>query len=340
MSLFRMRFSLAACAGFFILNGCQTVREDIVKISGEAQGTTYHITYISGNRTDYREAIDSIFIKIDSSLSTYIPFSIISRINRNDSTVVADEHFTSVFNKAAAVAAATGGIFDVTIAPVINAWGFGFAKKSQVDSLLIDSLLGLVGYQNVKLEGNRVVKARPGLMLDFNAIAPGYTVDLLSSFLEGKGIHRYIIELGGEVRAAGMNDKDKPWTVGIDQPNEADKEGRPLQAIISLRDRALATSGNYRRFYIENGQKRAHIIDPGTGYPAKHNLLSATVLAADCATADAYATAFMVMGVEKAKQFLATHKDLRLDVFFIFDVKGTWETYTTEGLKHLVSEIP
>ncbi len=177
-------------------------------------------------------------------------------------------------------------------------------------------------------------------MLDFNALAQGYTVDVLASFLESKGIINYLVELGGEVKAKGKKDPDEYWKVGIDQPNETATDGRPLKAIIKLKDRALATSGNYRKFYVENGKKYAHIINPFTGYPAKHNLLSATVLADDCMTADAYATAFMVMGLEKAKQFLSEHKELNLEVFFIYDENGIWKTYTSETLKEWIEEIP
>ena len=238
------------------------------------------------------------------------------------------------------VAEKTNGLFDITVAPVINAWGFGFTKKASVDSVMIDSLLDLVGYKMVRLEGKKLVKEKPQSMLDFNAIAPGYTVDILAAYLESKGITNYLVELGGEVKAKGKKNNDNDWTVGIDQPNEISTDGRPLKAIIKLKDKALATSGNYRKFYVEDGQKRAHIIDPHTGYPAKHNLLSATVLAGDCATADAYATAFMVMGLEKAKQFLAAHPELQLEVFFIYDENNVWKTYSSETLKERIEEIP
>jgi thiamine biosynthesis lipoprotein len=319
---------------------CKQETVQSIKIAGNAQGTTYHITYAPGNKAINKEAVDSIFRKIDSSLSTYVPASLISRINKNDTSVVADDHFIDVFNRAANVSATTNGLFDITVAPLINAWGFGFTKKAQVDSAMIDSLLDFVGYNLVRLSGRKLVKEAPQVMLDFNAIAQGYTVDILAAYLESEGITDYLVELGGEVRAKGKKSTDSYWTVGIDQPNEQPTDGRPLTAVIQLKDKALATSGNYRKFYIEDGIKRAHIIDPGTGYPAKHNLLSATVLAPDCATADAYATAFMVMGVEKAKQFLSEHSELQLDVFFIYDERGVWKTYNSEKLKEWIKEIP
>lgn len=324
----------------FVFTNCNEGNNTLIKIAGEAQGTTYHITYLSENNANYKKEIDSIFKKIDTSLSTWIPASIISRMNRNDSTAVIDDHFINVFTRSMKVSKETNGMFDITVAPIINAWGFGFSKKASVDSVMIDSLLDFVGYKLVKLDEKKLVKEKPQVMLDFNAIAPGYTIDVLAAYLESKKISNYIIELGGEVRAKGKKDNDSTWTVGIDQPNEQATDGRPLMAIIKLSDRALATSGNYRKFYIEDGKKRAHIIDPHTGYPAKHHLLSATVLADDCATADAYATAFMVMGVEKAKKFLDQHKELQLQVFFIYDENGSWKTYSSETLKPSIEELP
>jgi thiamine biosynthesis lipoprotein len=176
-------------------------------------------------------------------------------------------------------------------------------------------------------------------MLDFNAIAQGYSVDVLAYFLERKGISNYMVELGGEVIAKGKKNDKEYWKIGIDQPNETTTEDRPLQAIVRLRDKALATSGNYRKFYEENGQKYSHIIHPKTGYPAKHNLLSATVISDECMTADAYATAFMVMGLERSKQFLAENKALKLEVHFIYSENDTWKTFTSESLKEWTEEI-
>ena len=173
-------------------------------------------------------------------------------------------------------------------------------------------------------------------MLDFNAIAQGYTVDVLASFLDSKGISNYMVEVGGELRAKGTKLNDSSWTVGIEQPNESPAEGSPLFAVVNIKDKSLATSGNYKKFYVEEGKKYAHIIDPFTGYPAKHNLLSATVIADDCMTADAYATSFMVMGLEKSKQFLLEHKELGLDVFFIYDENGVLKKYTSKNFEERV----
>lgn len=330
-------FQIASCVIFFF--SCNQ-HDRTIYVRGEAQGTTYNITYLAPEKTNYKNEIDSLFKTVDQSLSTYVPGSIISRINRNDTGVVADKYFIDVFRKAQEISQQTNGAFDVTVAPIVNAWGFGFTKRARIDSATIDSLLRFVGYQKIKLEGGAIVKTNPGMMLDFNAIAQGYTVDLLSSFLESKGINNYLVELGGEVRTKGKKNNGEDWKIGIDQPNETYTEGRPLKAIVSLKNKALATSGNYRKFYVENGRKYAHIIDPHTGYPAKHNLLSATVIANDCMTADAFATAFMVMGLEKAKQFLSKDKQLGLEVFFIYDEQGTWKTYTSETLKERIEELP
>jgi thiamine biosynthesis lipoprotein len=330
--VFSFLFFLIVCAG------CNSKKNDLIKIEGNAQGTTYHISYLGNDDINYKEAIDSLLKAIDRSMSTYLPVSLISRINKNDSTVLVDQYFIDVFNKSMQVSEKTDGLFDVTVGPLVNAWGFGFTKKASVDSNMIDSLRHFVGYKMLALEGNKVVKARPEIVLDFNAIAQGYSVDVLANFLESKGVDNYLIELGGELKARGKKNGED-WKVGIDQPNEKETTERKLEAIISLNNKALATSGNYRKFYEEGGQKFSHIIDPRTGYPAKQNLLSTTVIAADGITADAYATAFMIMGLERSKQFLADNKNLNLEVYFIYNENGNWKTYVSESLKKWVEQL-
>jgi thiamine biosynthesis lipoprotein len=326
-----MSLALLTSIGF---SACKQSTDDLIKISGEAQGTTYHISYYDDNDFNYKASVDSLFKKIDSSLSTYLPASIISRINRNEKDVLLDDHFINVFNKSVEISKLSNGAFDITVAPVINAWGFGFSKKEKVDSTMIDSLLQLVGYEKVKLQSFSLIKEQPGVMLDFNAIAQGYTVDVITNYFESKGMKDFFIELGGEVRAKGVKINNEEWKVGIDKPVEDSTGERTLQAIIKLQNRSLATSGNYRKFYVESGQKFSHIVDPKTGYPAKNNLLSVSVVAYDCMTADAFATAFMVMGLERAKEFLTANAGLNLEVFFIYDDKGEWKTYTSGNLKN------
>jgi FAD:protein FMN transferase len=328
-----MKFIFFFTSFILLILSCNRGINNTITISGAAQGTSYHITYVAGQHSNYRESFDSIFNKIELSLSTYNTHSIISKINRNDTTVKVDEYFSDVFKKSIEVSEKTKGLFDVTVAPIINAYGFGFTKKERITNVLIDSLLRFVGYQKVRLVDNKLVKDIPQVMLDFNAIAQGYTVDVLASFLESKGISNYLVEVGGELRAKGTKLNDSSWTVGIEQPNESLTDDVALFAEINIKDKSLATSGNYKKFYVEEGKKYAHIIDPFTGYPAKNNLLSATVIADDCITADAYATSFMVMGLERSKQFLTDHKDLNLEVFFIYDQNGIWKTFASQNFE-------
>jgi FAD:protein FMN transferase len=334
-----MKSIFLSCVAILLFTSCNRGINNTIKISGLAQGTSYNITYLAGQHSNYREAFDSIFKKIDLSLSTYVPASIISKINRNDTVVMVDDYFSDVFNKSIEVSEKTKGLFDVTVAPIINAYGFGFTKKEKVNKILIDSLIKYIGYKKVRLEGKKLVKEIPQVMLDFNAIAQGYTVDVLASFLESNDIGNYLVEVGGELRAKGKKIDDSCWTVGIEQPNEIPAEGVSLKAKIKINDKSLATSGNYKKFYIEEGKKYTHIINPFTGYPAKNNLLSATVIAENCMTADAYATTFMVMGLEKSKKFLSEHKDLNLEVFFIYDENGAWKTYTSKKFEENVEEV-
>jgi thiamine biosynthesis lipoprotein len=334
-----MKVAIFCSACLCVLLSCKHEIKNTIKISGKAQGTTYHITYLAGSHANYRAAFDSIFRCIDQSLSTYNASSIISKMNSNDTIAVADAFFSAVFEKAMEVSAKTNGLFDVTVAPLVNAYGFGFTQREKVSQALIDSLLPLVGYKKVRLANGKLVKDNPNIMLDFNAIAQGYTVDVLSAFLDEKGISDYLVELGGELKAKGKRLDGSYWSVGIEQPDENATDEVALSATLTVKDRALATSGNYKRFYSEGGKKYSHILDPFTGYPAKNNLLSATVVAENCMTADAYATAFMVMGLEGARQFLEANKDLGLEVLFIYDEQGKWKTWKSEKLHETIEIV-
>jgi FAD:protein FMN transferase len=309
-----------------------------IKTAGFVQGTTYHITYESKAGRDLQPEFDSLLAAFDQSMSIYLPTSVISRINQNDPTVEADEKFITVFNKSAEVWKETGGAFDITVAPLVNAWGFGFTASSATDSVAIDSLLRYVGMEKVTLSGKKIVKADPNVMLDVNAIAQGYSVDLVSEYLENLGIKNYMVEIGGEVRTRGRNDKGNLWRIGIDKPIEGNMiPGSDLQAIFQLNRRSLATSGNYRKFYEKNGVKYSHTINPATGYPAMSNLLSATIVADDCMTADAYATACMVFGLEKSIDFLSRHP--YLEAYLIYsDEKGKFKVYNTPGFEKYRTE--
>ncbi|MDX2248690.1 MAG: FAD:protein FMN transferase [Bacteroidia bacterium] len=326
-----------------LLVACEKKPEGIVlQFSGPAQGTSYSIVCIDPVGRDFQTAIDSIFAVIDQSLSTYQPNSTISRFNREDSLVTDDLHFREMLSQSDKVYQLTGGLFDPTVMPLVRAWGFGPEKVPEMRMANLDSIKKLVGFPQVVFDSEEpslIRKKQPGVQLDFNAIAQGYTVDVLADFLEKEGIYHYMIEIGGEVRAKGKNPEGKLWTLGIEQPLEI--EGiSVMSAIVNLNNRALATSGNYRKFYIKDGVKYAHTIDPFSGYPVNHTLLSASVLAETCATADAYATAFMVMGFERAWKFLEENPELGLEAYFISSSKGEgWEIRMTEGMERVV-EVP
>ncbi|MFO7371263.1 MAG: FAD:protein FMN transferase [Bacteroidales bacterium] len=332
---------LAVVAVFFLVAFLLTrpgKTRNYEEITGFAQGTTYHIIYESAHGEKLQSSIDSFLTGFDCSLSIYNPNSIISRFNRNDPAVVADDAFIEVFNKSKEVFAATKGAFDITVGPVVNALGFGSSDTLRVDSLVIDSLLQYVGMNKVNLAEGKLVKQHPNMQLDVNAIAQGYSVDLVARFLEEWGIRNYMVEIGGEVRAKGKNSKRSVWKIGIDKPQEGNMlPGANLQAIVGLDDKSLATSGNYRKFYEKNGIKYVHTINPKTGYPVVSNLLSATVVAEDCITADAYATAFMVMGLDKSIEFLQAHRFL--DAFLIYaDAQGRFQVYFTPGLEKYIEQ--
>jgi thiamine biosynthesis lipoprotein len=305
---------------------------------GYAEGTTYKVVYQSPQGEHYEKDIEQLLRRFDMSLSTYVPNSLISRINQNDPAVEADDFFRTVFDKSVEIHKASAGVFDITIAPIVNLWGFGFTSETpEHDPAKIDSLLQYVGMEKVRIDGKKVIKTNPGVMLDVNAIAKGYSVDVVADFLHRKACRNYLVEIGGEVVARGVNASGKIWRVGIDRPADHALPGTEFQAIISLNNRALATSGNYRRFFEIDGVKYAHSIDVKTGYPVRHNLLSVTILAADCITADAWATTCMVSGLEKSKELLAQHPEL--DAFLIYsDQQGNYKTHTTGGLRGAITE--
>lgn len=317
-----------------MLSACTPYHPGVyISFTGPTQGTSYTVTYESADSINYQEAVDSLLHRFDMSLSAYQPLSIISQINADVPGVKPDSLFISVFNAAATIWKESEGSFDITVAPVINAWGFGFTEAAEVDSAMIDSLLQYVGMEMVSLEDGFIVKEKKGMMFDVNAIAQGYAVDVLAAFLEEQGVKNYLVEIGGEVRTLGRNSRGQDWRVGIDKPIEGlQLPGVQIEAIIGLSGKALATSGNYRRFYEKDGIKYSHTIDPYTGYPVQHNLLSATVLADDGMTADGFATAFMVMGVEKSISLLERRPDL--DACLIYnDDSGAYKVYYTRGMK-------
>jgi thiamine biosynthesis lipoprotein len=305
------------------------------KITGAAQGTYYSITYYSGSSENLQPAVDSLFSHFDQSVSSYVPGSLLSRLNRNDTSAVADDIFETIFRKGMDVSALTAGAFDITVGPLVNAWGFGFSKREKMDQAMVDSLLPLIGYQKVKLSQGHLIKSDSRMHIDFDAIAQGYTSDWLGQFFDSKGIKNYLIDVGGEVLGKGCKPDGRLWSVAIEMPAKSAEDERKIQAILSLENKAISTSGSYRKYYEENGVRYSHTIDPYTGYPVRHNLLSVSVLAPDCITADAFATAFMVMGLQKSKEFLAKHPEL--EAYFISDdSSGGFTIYYTPGFDRLL----
>lgn len=291
----------------------------LVKLSGPVFGTSFNIQYSESDNTNYIKQIDSLFATVNQSMSTYIPNSDISRLNRNEDVEV-DYHFKRVFNASKEVYRATEGAFDPTIGNVVNAWSFGAEKnKFLTDSTTIDSLIQFVGLNRIDLVGTKMQKPKESY-IEFNAIAKGYGVDVIAEFLESKAIDNYLVEIGGEVRVSGQNIvKKSPWRVGLDEPRFDERQS--VYKALALKDEAMATSGTYRKFKVdENGNRYAHIINTKTGYPTKTNVLSVSVIAPDCMTADAYATAFQAMGIEKVKRFLNSHPELK--VYFIFEANS------------------
>lgn len=309
-----------------------------IKIEGNAQGTTYHITYFDKKNRNLKSEIQKILQDFDLSVSTYTPNSIISRINSNQKNVVLDHYFIACFEQAKTVWKNTNGAFDPTVFPIVNAWGFGTSKKQTIEKFKIDSIMQFVGFEKIWIKNKKIVKKDARVALDFNAFAQGYSVDVVSDFLKTKKITNFIVEIGGEVFASGSKPNGDQWTVGIEQPIDNKANLNPLKAVAKLSNMALATSGNYRRFVIENGIKYAHHIDPKTGFPTKNNLLSASVFSKKGIISDANATGILVMGLEKAKLFLQNHPELQAYLIYS-DENGVFQTYETTGLKNIISEI-
>lgn len=281
-------------------------------------GTIYNITYQSDR--DLQQEIEAELMKVDGEFSMFNPQSTVARINSGDSTVERSEMFNEIYQLAQTVSKETDGAFDITVAPLVNAWGFGFKHEQLPTPEQVDSLLQLRN------------------QMDFSAIAKGYGCDVVARLLESHGIHNYMVEIGGEVVVSGKNAKGDDWHIGITKPTEdsLNVEGE-MQTVLSITDHAMATSGNYRNFYYQGGRKYAHTIDPRTGYPVQHSLLSATVLAENCATADAYATSFMVMGVEKARQVLAQHPELMAYLIYS-DQDGKNAVWYSPSLKNKIQQ--
>lgn len=324
-----------------VMVACQpSVNEKVYLIEGEAQGSTYHIKYIAERDENLKPAIDSILEVIDRSMSTYRSDSAISKINQGDTTVVVDEHFRKVFEASQQIWQESEGLFDPTVGVLVNAWGFGKQKISEADlptDKKIDSLRKYVGFDKVALTEKNLIKKRyTEILFDFNAIAQGYTSDVVANYLSVRGIKNYIVEIAGEMYLKGKNTvEDKSWTIGVENPLKP-LDDRDLVATIQFTNQGLATSGNYRKVWTDsNGRKYVHSINPLTGRATQSDVLSATVVAPSTMLADGYATMFMVMGLAKSKAFLEKHPDLAVLLVYSDD-KHQEATYKTKSFEKLI----
>ncbi len=285
------------------------------QLEGTVFHTVYHIQY--DGKADYHDDIRRLFREFDGSLSMFNDTSIISRINRGDTSVIANHYVRTVLEKSFQISQLTQGAFDITVAPLVNLWGFGFENAGAVTQHTVDSILQFVGYDKIRLlPDGRVQKSDPRIVLDASSIAKGYMCDIVADYLRSRQVSNFMVEIGGEITCGGHNAKGRHWSVGINEPIEDSLQtSTALRDIIRLTDCSVATSGNYRNFYYRDGRRYAHIIDPHTGYPAQYDILSSTVIAPDCITADALATSFMVLGSQRALRILEA--DTTLMAYFI-----------------------
>lgn len=336
--MMKQLFFLSIAALFFSC-GNETPQPNVLQ--GNAFGTTYSIQYFSEAPLETERGIDSVIYRVNKSVSTYIPKSDISRINQGDTTIVTDAIFKEVFRVSETVYTNSKGYFDPTIGVLRNAYGFGDEKPlEQIDSITLDSLRKFVGFRKVKILSNGTVrKDHPEIYFDFNAIAKGYGIDLIGRYLESQGVENYLIELGGELLAKGKNvAKDKSWLAGVESI-DSELENRTASAIIKLEDRAMAASGNYRKFRIDaqSGQKYVHTINPLTGKAQQSDVTSATVVASSCALADAYATAFMAMGLQQSKELLPLLDQVEAYLTYV-DADNNPKAFITDGFQELISK--
>lgn len=356
-----MKYFLINLLLLLILAGCNSGSQprqqlSYIKLEGQTMGTYYRVSYGSPQPQNYQPGIDSLLKALNMEVSTYIKDATISRFNQMGSSMPLDmnpytgqagsyrnAHFLSNFLKAKEVYSKTDGYFDPTVMPLVNYWGFGYAPKKaveQVDSARVDSMMLLVGFGKVTLEvsgqDTLFAKALPGVQLDFSALAKGYGVDLVGRFLAARGIDNYLVDIGGEAVARGLSPRGDSWKIGINTPKE-DAAPDDIQTAVALDNQAVATSGNYRNFYEVDGVKYSHTINPKTGFPERNTLLSASVFAKDCITADAFATAFMAMGLEKAYELASRLPEV--EAYFIYSTEdGAMATRYTSGLEHLFGQ--
>ncbi len=334
-----------ACFSLILISSCKqpdnpttstpTTKNKYLTLTGKTMGTTYMVKY--EGKENYQAEIDVLLKEVNQYLSTYIPDSYITQFNKDKQGVTLPEnsakHFSRVFDMAKTVHQKSRGAFEPTIMPLVNYWGFGYTEKKPVtdtDKVKIAELMQFVDFNEVTRNGEKYYKAQPDIQLDFSALAKGYGVDVVGELLEKHNIENYLVEIGGEIRTRGKNDRGQWWLTAVNMPDPKAKL-TDFKAKVSLQNSAIATSGNYRNFYEVDGVKYAHTINPKTGFPEKNTLLSASIFADDCMTADAYATACMVMGLDKAFKLIST--DATLEGYFIYsDDAGEMQVKQTEGM--------
>lgn len=313
-----------------LLISCNDIK--VQRFEGNALGTYYAVTYKGAKNPSLQAEVDSILNSINETFSIFNETSMISKINNNQE-VILNKDFIEVFTIAQRIGKETDGALEMTIGPLVNLWGFGKdERKTDISQAEIDSILALIGYWKVQLDEKTIIKENPNIQLNFNAIAKGYAVDKVADYLVKKGYKNCVVDIGGEIVAKGKKYFDQEWNIGLQQPTRTRDGEMHADETFHLQDRAVATSGNYRNYFEENGQRYAHIINPKTGRPEKSKLLSVTVIADHCVEADAYATAFMVMGMDKTKQFLKNHPELTC--IFIYDENGTYHTEVCNPTKN------
>ena len=316
--------------GLTVLASCGKQPKKMV-LQGQAQGSYYAVTYYDSLGRNFQRDIDSIFHAVDVSVNLWVDTSVISKVNRNED-VTLDAIFIDNFNIAQEAARLSDGYFDPTISPIVAAWGFSYKSGDSLTPQIIDSLRQLVDYRNIRIENGKVVKENPAMTLDFNAIAQGYTSDLIARFLESRGVKNFLVDTGGEIMARGEKPDGKPWIVGIEKPAENMDSERIVQTRIALRDKGLVTSGSTRKYVERNGKRYSHCIDPKTGYPVEHQLLSVTVMAENSVWADALASICMVMGKERSLPLIQGMDGVEAYYIFVND-QNELETFATEGFK-------
>ena len=330
-----MKKSFLVILALLALASCDNQPKKII-LKGLAQGSYYAITYYDEQGRNFQREVDSIFRAVDRSVNLWVDSSVICKVNRNEE-VELDSIFVDNFRIAQEAARLSGGYFDPTISPIVAAWGFSAKTGDSITPQLIDSLKQLVDYRKVRIENGKVVKENPAMQLDFNAIAQGYTSDMIASFLESRGISNYLVDTGGEIMAKGNKPDGKPWIVGIEKPADNWDSEQVVQTRIALHNKGLVTSGSTRKYVERNGKRYSHCINPKTGYPVEHQLLSATVLADNSVWADALASICMVMGMGRSLETIEAMDGV--EAYYIFvNEEGELETFATEGFEALIIE--